>query len=582
MTSVVGDPQAFAADAAAGFCDLYPEYVNSVSGGVIRSSVSRADKVALVVGGGAGHYPAFAGYVGVGLADGAVIGDVFASPSTSYVASVARAASNGAGVILSFGNYMGDVINFTAAATRLREEGLAVEVLAVTDDVASASSDEIEKRRGVAGGVVVFKLAGAAAEAGYDLAAVTRIAERSNARTRTLGIAFSGCTLPGSKEALFELPRGIMGVGLGIHGEPGIEERSVATAPEIAQMLVSRLIGERPPDAGNRLAVILNGLGATKAEELFVLWHYVAPLLRETGHELVAPLVGEYVTSLDMAGCSLTLTWLDDELERLWLAPAHAPAFQRGPAVETRAARTKASGAVDQTAWPDASAASRRSAACLTRVLGVVHERIAAAEDELGRLDAHAGDGDHGQAMERGLAAAHSVALDADQGNAGAASLLAAAADAWADRSGGTSGALWGVALRTMAQHFSDTEAIDDDAVVAGTQAALAAIMEAGKAKVGDKTMIDAFAPFAETLAGSIAAGASLADAWRSAAEAAARAADATAQMSPRIGRARPLAEKSIGHPDAGAMSFALCATAVGQFLLTVGPPSDLPDSSGG
>lgn len=582
MTSIVGDPQDFSADAASGFCDLYPEFVRSVPGGVIRSTVSREDKVAIVIGGGSGHYPAFAGYVGVGLADGAVIGDVFASPSTSYVASVARAASNGAGVILSFGNYMGDVINFTAAAQRLREEGLTVEILAVTDDVASASSAEMMKRRGVAGFVVVFKLAGAAAEAGYDLAGVSRIAARGNASTRTFGVAFSGCTLPGSKEALFELPPGVMGVGLGIHGEPGIEERSIATAPELAKMLVTRLIEERPPDAGKRLAVILNGLGSTKAEELFVLWRYVAPLLREAGHELVAPIVGEYVTSLNMAGCSLTLSWLDDELERLWLAPAQAPAFQRGPSVETKAGRARVADDVDETAWPDATDASRRSAACLVRLLGVVHERMAAVEDELGRLDAHAGDGDHGQAMERGLAAAHSVALAADQGNAGAASLLAAAADAWADRSGGTSGALWGVALKTWAQHFSDTESIDDDAVVAGARAAFTAVMEAGNAKVGDKTMIDAFAPFVETLADSIAAGRSLAESWQSAAEAAKRAADATAALTPRVGRARPLAEKSIGHRDAGAVSFSLCAAAVGEYLLAGDGRNDRPSRDGG
>ena len=242
---------------------------------------------------------------------------------------VCRAVDQGAGVLLSYGNYAGDVLNFSAAAARLRAQGMAVEPLAVTDDVASAPSGEEGRRRGVAGDLVVFKIAGAAAEAGLDLAGVTSVAARANACTRSFGVAFGGCTLPGADQPLFDLPPKTVGWGLGIHGEPGVREGPLPSADGLAEDMVKTLLANAPAGAGTRVTVLVNGLGSVKYEELFVLWNSTQTLLRDAGLVIVAPEVGELVTSLDMAGCSLTISWLDEELEWLWLAPADSPAFRR-------------------------------------------------------------------------------------------------------------------------------------------------------------------------------------------------------------------------------------------------------------
>ena len=330
----------FAATALTGFCSVYRNAVRRVQGGAIRATATQRGKVAVVIGGGSGHYPAFAGYVGPGLADGAVAGDIFASPSAKSAMTVIRAVERGAGVLMGFGNYAGDVLHFGAAAERLAAEGIAVRILRVTDDVASAPRERSEMRRGVAGDVTVFKIAGAAAEKGLSLDEVERWARLANERTVSFGVAFSGCTLPGAKEPLFSVPAGRMAIGLGIHGEPGVAETPIVPAAELAKMLVDRLVEERPSDASGRVAVLLNGLGASKYEELFVLWTSVEDALKKAGLTPVAPEVGELVTSLDMAGCSLTLTFLDQGLEEFWLAPADTPAFRRGVRFTAPRART--------------------------------------------------------------------------------------------------------------------------------------------------------------------------------------------------------------------------------------------------
>src|SRR5665647_3795409 len=313
MTRLYDDPHTFTEDMLAGFLDVHHETVVGVPGGVVRAVETRPGKVAVVVGGGSGHYPAFCGVVGHGFADGAVVGNIFTSPSTQDAYSVGMAASGGGGLLFSTGNYAGDVMNFTLAQERLVRDGVDTRIVFVTDDIASAPVAETTKRRGIAGDFVVFKVAGAAAEEGYDLDDVERVARHANDRTRTQGVAFAGCTMPGADAPLFTDPAGQMGVGLGIHGEPGISEDTLPRAADLAARLVSGVLAEKPADSGDRVSAILNGLGATKYEELFVVWRTVAKLLAEQGLEVVEPEVGELVTSLDMAGCSLTLVFLDDE-----------------------------------------------------------------------------------------------------------------------------------------------------------------------------------------------------------------------------------------------------------------------------
>ena len=566
MTKIVDRPEDFAATALAGFCAAHADRIIPVPHGALRAYVGAPGKVALVVGGGSGHYPAFLGYVGPGLADGAVAGDVFASPSTSAVAGVARAADLGGGVILGFGNYAGDVLNFGAAAERLRAEGIDARILAVTDDVASAPATDAARRRGVAGDLLVFKIAGAAAEAGLDLDAVMDLAGRANARTVSFGLAFDGCTLPGQAAPLFTVPEGQVALGLGIHGEPGIAAQAILPAADLARMLLEPLLAERPQGHDGRVAVVLNGLGRTKYEELFVLWHHLTGLMTDAGLTVIDPEVGEFVTSLDMEGCSLSILWLDDALADLWRAPADAPAFRKGT-VAAQGARQVAREGAAIAAVPRGEPASAAQAGCVADIVARLAQALAEAEAELGRIDAIAGDGDHGQGMARGSAAAAVAARDAAAQGAGAGTVLSLAGDAWADRAGGTSGALWGVALRAWGQALGDTDVPDAARVAAGARAGIDAVTRLGGARPGDKTLVDAFAPFVDTLQGQVAQGAALATAWEAAASAATAAADATADLTPRLGRARPLAERSIGHPDAGAISLALCARVVAGAL---------------
>ena len=424
MTRLFNDPAAFADEMLDGFVAAHANLVRRVPGGVVRSHPAPAGKVAVVVGGGSGHYPAFAGLVGPGMADGAALGNIFASPSARQVCSVASAADRGAGVLLCFGNYAGDVLHFGQAADLLNDNGIPAVTLAVTDDISSAGTDEIEKRRGVAGDLAVFKVAAAAADAGLSLDEVYRVASHANDRTRSLGVAFSGCTLPGADKPLFTVPAGRMAVGMGVHGEPGTSETAVPSADGLAELLVTTLLRDVPADVadvrGARVGLILNGLGTVKYEELYVVYRRIAQLLQGEGIVTVEPEVGEFVTSYDMAGVSLTLFWLDDELEAYWKAPAHSPAYRKGDlaaAGSTAAAHaepvTTSTPAQAEQHEPPAGEASRDAARTVLSALTAIRDTIDDNVEALGDIDAVAGDGDHGIGMQRGAHAAVDAAAAA-------------------------------------------------------------------------------------------------------------------------------------------------------------------------
>ncbi|QCO97183.1 dihydroxyacetone kinase subunit L [Arthrobacter sp. 24S4-2] len=567
MTQIFDNPADFADEALDGFVAANRGYVARVDGGVVRSTEVPAGQVALVVGGGSGHYPAFAGLVGPGLATGSACGNMFASPAVGQVYRVAKAANAGGGVLLSYGNYAGDVLHFGQAQLRLNAEGIETRTVLVTDDIASAPLDQIEKRRGIAGDLTVFKIAGAAAEAGLDLDSVERLAIRTNYRTRSLGVAFDGCTLPGAAEPLFHVPAGQMSLGLGIHGEPGISEHPMPTASELAELLVSRLLADKPDDAGNRVVAIVNGLGTVKYDELFLLFGKIEKLLTEAGLTVVEPECGELVTSLDMSGLSLTLLWLDDELEQFWAAPADTPAFRKGN-LAPRARRElagpeEAVAAESEETTAEAADLGRLAAAVLAQVQGVVVEH----EEELGNLDAIAGDGDHGIGMRRGVDAAAAAAEESSAAGASVERVLTAAGEAWSERAGGTSGALWGSAVIAAGIALGNRDAYRGEDAAAAVTAFVDAITALGKAEAGDKTMVDALLPFKDTFLTAFDAGTPVASALAAAAAAAQEAADATASLRPLKGRARPLAEKSVGHPDPGAVSFGLIAARISNYL---------------
>lgn len=564
MTRIFDDPATFMEDMLSGFCSLHRDFVSAVDGGVVRAQATKLGKVAVLVGGGSGHYPAFCGVVGPGFADGAIVGNIFTSPSAQDAVNVAAAAENGGGVVITSGNYAGDVLHFTEAAEALRAAGIPAKIVFVTDDIASAPRGEEAKRRGIAGDFVVFKAMSAAAEEGYSLDEVVRVGEKANDKTRTLGVAFSGCTLPGATSPLFTVPAGKMGLGLGIHGEPGVSEDAIPTARELARQLVDALLEEFSFPAGQKVGVILNGLGATKYEELFVLWKSVAEFLNDSRLVVVDPEVGELVTSLDMAGLSLTLVELDDELERLWRAPANSPAFKKGSmmtavaATQRREFRRISLGHHSHT-LSDASDRSKGYAKRVLPILQSVGQALEEAETELGRIDAVAGDGDHGRGMVKGIHAARAAAELAVARGAGVADTLTLAGEEWASKAGGTSGALWGACFRAIGLSLGNpTTGLAARDISAAMAAGLDAIVSVGKAQLGDKTMVDAFVPFVDTLAAEIGRGEPLTSAWLIACDAATAKAAQTADLTPKVGRARPLAKRSVGTPDAGATSLAL------------------------
>jgi D-erythrulose 4-kinase len=567
MAYLLNAPSDFAGEAVAGFVAAHADAIVAVDGGVAVRSPSPQRQVSLVTGGGSGHYPAFAGFVGDGMADAAVAGNVFASPSDGAIASVARAVTRPGGVLFCFGNYSGDVMQFGAAARSLEAEGVRTATVLVTDDVASAPAERASERRGIAGDLFLLKVLGAAADRGSDLAELEAIGARANAATTTIGVAFSGCTLPGQDAPLFEVTRGSVAVGLGIHGEPGLQDAPLTDADDLAATMVGRLLAERPPSGTGRVAVIVNGLGSVKSEELFVLYTPIAQRLADAGLTIVGPEVGEFVTSFEMAGVSLTISWLDDELESLWLTPVDAPGYRRGQRHGPEVALQRPAYAEAADTMAEASPESQRAAAAVVDVLAAVAERLDAESAMLGRLDAVAGDGDHGIGMRTGGSAAWLKARELHLRGAGAGTVLRGAGAAWNRNAGGTSGGLWAALLDAVGTEMGDTVYPTADRIAAGVAKGLADIRAIGNAEVGDKTLVDALVPFAEELGSAAQAGQRLSTAWERAAHAAVVAAEHTAELSARAGRARTHGDSSLGTPDPGAISLGIVATVIADEL---------------
>jgi dihydroxyacetone kinase-like protein len=299
---------------------------------VVARHGPRPGKVAIVVGGGSGHEPTFLGYVGKGLADAAAIGNVFASPPPQPAVDAAIAAHGGAGVLFLYGNYAGDVMNFDMAAELLELEGIEARTVLTTDDIASAPRDERDKRRGVAGNVFVFKAAGAAADLLWPLDEVERIARHANARTFSLGVALSSCSLPQTRRPNFELAPGEMEIGMGIHGEPGVRREALQPADAVVDEIMDRILEEMGAARGERVAVLVNSLGATPLMELYILNRRVAQRLAAAGLAVHRTLVGPLCTSLEMAGASITVIHLDAELQTLLDHPCQCAMFSVGAA----------------------------------------------------------------------------------------------------------------------------------------------------------------------------------------------------------------------------------------------------------
>jgi phosphoenolpyruvate---glycerone phosphotransferase subunit DhaK len=297
---------------------------------VVRAGAPVQGKVALLSGGGSGHEPLHGGFVGLGMLDAACPGEVFTSPVPDQMLAATKAIDGGAGVVHLVKNYTGDVMNFKLAAEDAADEGISVESVLVDDDVAVQDSLYTAGRRGVGATVLIEKLAGASAERGDDLAAVTSVARRVNERARSFGVALSSCTPPANAAPIFDLPEGQVELGIGIHGEPGRRREALGTAHELAEVMVEAVVSDLEPSSGARVLPFVNGMGGTPQIELYLLYHEIEQLLRGQGLVPERSLVGSYITSLEMAGASLTLLELDDELVQLWDAPVHTAALRWG------------------------------------------------------------------------------------------------------------------------------------------------------------------------------------------------------------------------------------------------------------
>ncbi len=330
MKKIINDPNLVVQDMLKGLVAAYPNSVQQVPNTTViaRKDAPVSGKVGLVSGGGSGHEPAHAGYVGYGMLDAAVCGEVFTSPTPDQVYEAIKAVDGGNGVFLVIKNYTGDVMNFEMAAEMAQAEGIEVEQVIVTDDVAVEDSSFTTGRRGIAGTVFVHKIAGAKAQAGGSLQEVKEVAEKVVANVRSMGMALSPCSVPAAGKPSFILEENEMEIGRGIHGEPGTERKAIQTADEIAAELTQKVLDDMKLTSGDEVAVMVNGLGSTPEMELYIVNGKVNELLTEKGIRIYQTFVGEYMTSLEMAGCSVTLLKLDDELKELLDAESKAPAFR--------------------------------------------------------------------------------------------------------------------------------------------------------------------------------------------------------------------------------------------------------------
>ncbi|SES78246.1 dihydroxyacetone kinase, N-terminal domain [Salinibacillus kushneri] len=330
MKKLVNDPENVVEEMIDGYAKAHSDYIKRLEANdraLVTARPKDEGKVSILVGGGSGHEPAFMGYVGEGMADGVAIGNIFSSPPPAPILEVTKAVDNGSGVVYLYGNYAGDVMNFSMAAEMAEMEDIDVEMVVASDDVASAPKEEKEKRRGIAGEFFVYKMAGAAADFGYNLKEVAEIARKTNEYTRSMGVGLSPCSLPQTGEPSFELNDNEIEYGLGHHGEPGIKKAPLESADRIADQLLDEIYKDMTLKEGEDVAVLVNGLGSTPRMELYTMFRRVEQSLKEKGINIYRSYVGDYITSLEMGGCSITLTKLDDKMKKMVDYPVDCPMF---------------------------------------------------------------------------------------------------------------------------------------------------------------------------------------------------------------------------------------------------------------
>ncbi|MGV2112151.1 dihydroxyacetone kinase family protein [Agrobacterium salinitolerans] len=561
MKKLINDPATVVRDMLEGVVALSPATVLLADENVvIRSGLPDPEKrrVAVLSGGGSGHEPAHAGYVGAGMLTVAVAGDVFTSPSTDAVLAGIRAAAGPAGALVIVKNYTGDRLNFGLAAELARAEGIPVEIVVVADDVALKDTVPDDRRRGIAGTVLVHKLAGAAAEQGLSLQEVARIAREAAGNLSSMGISLGSCTLPAVGRPGFVLGDAEIEVGLGIHGEQGVRRMPIAPADELVKLVLETIEADGRLKSGDRVALLINGLGSTPPMELAVVARSAVTRLEAKRVVVERAWAGTFLSALDMPGFSLSVMHVDDAMLNLMDAPTDAGTWPRGGVVNRNRVLPSVGVKTSVTAQSSVTVAGERLRSAAERVAGA----LIAAEPKLTQLDSVTGDGDLGTSMVRG---AEAILALPRQSFADISGGLMEMANAMRKAIGGSSGPFYATGLMRASRHLAGIEKPTAQQMAEAFVAAVLAVSELGGAKPGDRTMIDALHPAAATFRDKLAAGASADDAWRSALAAGIAGAEATTSMKPRLGRASYLGERAMGHPDAGAVAVSIWLEAIGN-----------------
>jgi dihydroxyacetone kinase len=509
--------------------------------------------VAIISGGGSGHEPAHGGYVGAGMLSAAVCGEVFTSPSTDAVLAAIRATAGPNGALLIVKNYTGDRLNFGLAAELARAEGIPVEVVIVADDVSLRGLTDRQRRRGIAGTVLVHKLAGAAAERGLALKEVAATANVAAANLGTMGVALDGCTMPGVEKSGFSLADNEIELGLGIHGEKGVQRTSPMPANALVETLLSNIVEDQSIASGERVALLVNGLGATPDMELSIVLRAAYDSLTRRGILVERAWAGTFLSALNMPGCSVSVLKLKDGMLELLDAPTQARAWPGGGAVNRNIRVSLAETGMGD-ALPALGAEGRAWVNRLQPALHAVAEALIENEPLLTELDSIAGDGDLGASMRRAANAILALPIEAY----GAPEIaLSSLGTALRRAIAGSSGPFYATALVRAARQFAGVSSPTARDWAGAFRSGVEAIGDLGGAKPGDRTMLDALVPAVNAFESELSAGKKAGDAWAVAVGAAERGARETASMTPRAGRASYLGERAVGSPDGGAVAVA-------------------------
>jgi dihydroxyacetone kinase phosphoprotein-dependent L subunit len=573
MQRFVNDPDDLVDETVAGFLKAHADLVrrDPMNPRVVVSRQAPQDgRVGIVTGGGSGHEPAFIGYTGRNLVDAVAVGELFSSPTAKSFADAIRAADAGAGVAVLYGNYAGDNMNVRMASEMVAAEGIEVATVVANDDVCSAPLSERDRRRGVAGEIFMWKIGGAKAAQGGTLAEVQAAAQRAVDACRSVGVGLGPCTLPAVGHPNFQIEPGTMEVGIGHHGEPGTRVEPLKAADQVADDMLQIVLEDHGLTSGTEVTVLVSGLGATPVNELYVLYDRIEVGLEKAGLKVHRAFVGNYFTSLEMVGATLTVMALDPELKALLDVECASPGLTvlgapSEPVVRTAAAASRrvSQGAIagdDAARAPEAAGTPRLLLSDGTEIVRELASVIVANKAFLSEIDGLIGDGDHGINMAKGFGRAAERLEGRHQPLDQALNVLS---DVLMSEIGGSMGPLYGFMFGNMAQSVEGRAAVDAEGFSVMLNAGLAGVRKTGSAQVGDKTLMDCLIPAVEAFDANRSQG--FAPALTAMAEAARQGRDSTVDMVARLGRASRLGERSRGVLDAGATSCCLILTTLGD-----------------